>query len=201
MQFLSLRKTLSILVIFGLFAGLSATAVAEDKKDDVETLKVDPVHSNVLFRVKHFDAGYFYGEFVDKKGTIKFDEDNPEKSEINLTVDAKSINTNNKKRDDHLKGPDFFNVKQHPEIKFESKKVKKSGDDLKVTGDLTLHGKTKEVTVDVEQTGSGKDPEGKFRRGFHTEFNIDRSDFGMDYMTKAASDEVKLIIALEAVRQ
>lgn len=203
MQFRSIRTLLSALLAFGLFAGLSATAVAEeDGEDKAETLKVDPVHSNVLFRVKHFGAGYFYGEFVDKKGEIKFDEDDPDNSSIELTVDAKSISTHNKKRDNHLKGSDFFNVKQHPEITFESKEIEKKGDDeFAVTGDLSLHGKTKEVTVDVEQTGHGKDPKGEYRRGFHTEFTIDRSDYGIDYMTDGVSDEVKMIVSLEAIRQ
>ncbi len=199
MQNLSLRFLFTALISLGLLVGLTGTAAAQD---GVEKLEVDPVHSNVLFRVKHFGVGYFYGEFVDKKGTIKFDADNPEKSSLELAVDATSVETHNDKRNAHLKGPDFFDTKQFPEIKFESTKFEKVGEDAyKVTGKLTMHGKTKTVSTQVEHVGAGEDPQGNFRRGFHTVFHIKRSDFGVDFMPGAVSDAVKLIIAVEGVRQ
>jgi polyisoprenoid-binding protein YceI len=199
----TLRFLFASLLSFGLVLGLTATATAQDSaKKGAETLKVDPVHSNVLFRIKHFNTGYVFGEFLGEKGTIKFDPDNPEKMKVELTVPVESISTDNDKRDKHLKSPDFFSAKQFPNITFKSKEVEKKGKNkFEVTGDLTIHGQTEEVSTVVEQVGSGKDPQGNFRRGFYTEFDIDRTDFGMDFMSGALSDDVKLIIAVEAVRQ
>ena len=195
----SFRFILASLVSVGLFLGLGATATAQEK---TETYKIDPVHSNALFRVKHFGAGYVFGEFLGEKGEIKFNPENPEQTEVNLTIPVDSISTDNTKRDKHLKSPDFFDAKQFPNITFKSKNVEKRTDDsFKVTGDLTIHGKTKEVSTIVQMVGAGEDPQGNYRRGFYTTFNIDRSDFGIDYMSGGVSDNVKLIIAVEGVRQ
>ncbi len=194
-----IRVLIATLVSACLLVGLGATAFAQD---GVETLKLDPVHSNMLFRVHHFGAGYVFGEFLDKKGTIKFDPKHPEKSSFDIEVAADSIETHNQKRNEHLKSSSFFDVKQFPTLNFKSKTVKRRTDDtLEVTGDLTIHGKTKPVTALVLLTGAGKDPQGNFRRGFYSTINIKRSDFGMSYLPGAVGDNVKLIIAVEAVRQ
>lgn len=199
MSYKRLRFLLATIVSLGLLVGLGSTAVAQD---NAETLKVDPVHSNVMFRVKHFNTGYVFGQFVGETGTIKFDPENVENSSIELTMPVDSITTHHEKRDKHLKSPDFFDAKQFPKVTFKSKKVEKRTDDsFLVTGDLTMHGQTNEVTGIVQQVGSGKDPQGNFRRGFYTTLNIKRSDFGIEYMMGGVSDNVKLIIALEGVRQ
>jgi polyisoprenoid-binding protein YceI len=167
-----------------------------------ETYKVDPVHSSCLFRAKHFNAGYFYGRFNEITGTIVVDEANPAKSSAEIQVKVESIDTNDAKRDQHLKSPDFFNAKQFPTITFKSKQVKKSGKDTyEMTGDLNLHGVTRSVTAKVTRTGEGKDPFGKFRIGFETVFTIKRSDFGMKFMLGPISDEIQLIISVEGLRQ
>lgn len=167
-----------------------------------ETYKVDPVHSSFLFRVKHFNAGYFYGRFNEATGTVVIDEANPAKSSVEIQVKVESIDTNDVKRDQHLKSPDFFNAKQFPTITFKSKQVKPSGKDTyEVTGDLTLHGVTRTVTAKVTRTGGGKDPFGKFRIGFETVFTIKRSDFGMKFMLGPVSDEIRLIVSIEGIRQ
>lgn len=199
MNMRSIRLTLASLLTAGLVCAMGATAFAQD---GVETLKVDPVHSNVLFRVHHFGAGYVFGEFLGESGTIKFDPDKPSASSFKIEMPVESIETHNKKRNDHLKSSSFFDAKQFPKITFESTSVKKRGEDTyEVTGKLTMHGTTKKVTSLVMQTGAGKDPQGNFRRGFYTTLNIKRSDFGIDYMTGGVSDNVKLIIAVETVRQ
>ncbi|MGM0556960.1 MAG: YceI family protein [Myxococcota bacterium] len=188
------KLLVGLIVAAGLFFGASSTVLAQEK------MKVDPVHSNVLFRVKHMDVGYFFGHFTGESGTVTFDAENPENSKISLNVPIDSVQTFNEKRDNHLKGSDFFDAKQFPEMKFESTKWEKRGDGTyEVTGELTMHGETKTVSPIVQMTGSGNDGQGNFRRGFITTFNIKRSDFGIDYMPKVVSDRVKLIITVEGV--
>ena len=155
--------------------------------------KVDMGHSAVLFKVKHFNVGYTFGSFKSFKGSLE------EGASVELTVDASSVDSNVEKRDSHLKGPDFFNVKQFPEITFKSSKWE--GDT--VTGALTFHGVTKEVSLKVEKVGAGADPWGNQRVGYYGELTIKRSDFGVSYGVKegSASDELTLIISLEGVQK
>lgn len=163
-----------------------------------ESYKVDPVHSTLLFKVKHFGAGNFIGRFNDVSGSFVLDEKDPAKSTVEIQVKADSIDTANEKRNQHLKGPDFFNVKQFSSISFKGKSVKKGGDHAyEVTGDLTLHGVTKEVKIQVEHVGSGKDPQGTQRAGFEATFKLKRSDFGMNFMVGPLGDEVQIIASLE----
>jgi polyisoprenoid-binding protein YceI len=164
-----------------------------------ETHQVDPVHSTMVFKVKHLGTSNFYGRFNDISGNFVFDPGEPKKSSVAIEVKAESIDTNNAKRDQHLKGPDFFAVKQFPAIAFKSADVKKSPDgSFEVKGQLTLHGVTKDLTLKVEQTGSGKDPFGAGKRtGFETTFKVKRSDFGMKFMPEAIGDEIDVIVSLE----
>jgi polyisoprenoid-binding protein YceI len=167
-----------------------------------ETYKVDPVHSTIIFRVGHLNAGVVYGRFNDPVGTITIDSENPANSSLNVEVKTDNIDTHNQKRDDHLRSPDFFNNKEFPTISFKSTAFKSSGDNkYEVTGDLTLHGVTKPVTVTVDKLGTGKDPSGATRAGFESIFTIKRSDFGMNFMQGGVGDEVRLMIALEGVQQ
>lgn len=187
--------------ILSLLLGLlsfGATASAQD----APTWKIDPVHSNVLFRIKHLGVGYVFGEFNKKGGTIEFDPKNPASASIDLVIDTESVDTNVDKRDNHLRSPDFFEVKQFPKATFKSKKwVKRSEDRFDVTGDLTVHGVTKTITVPVELVGMGKDGQGTERVGFMTTFSVDRRDFGINYMPDGLSNRVKLIFTTEAVKQ
>ena len=176
----------------------SLAIVAPSARAVGEGYKVDPVHSVVLFKVKHFGAGNYYGRFNDVSGTIVLDSKDPSKSVVELQVKADSIDTANQKRDQHLKGPDFFNVKQFPIIAFKAKDVKKSGKDTyEVTGDLTLHGVTKELKIQAEHVGTGKGMEGEERAGFEASFKLKRSDFGMKFMIGPVGDEIQVIASLE----
>ena len=167
-----------------------------------ETYELDPAHTSVVFRVKHLGVAYVYGRFNGPGGTFVFDDKSPENSSIVIQVDAKNVDTAFEIRDKHLKSPDFFDAGEHPVIKFQSRSVKKSGpDSYEVSGDLTLLGKTKAITVKARQTGEGKDPWGNFRIGFETSFNIKRSDFGMDFMMGVAGDDVLLTVSVEGIRQ
>jgi len=117
-------------------------------------------------------------------------------------VKADSLDSANADRDKHLKGPDFFNVKQFPTLAFKSTRVRALGDkDYEVTGDLTFHGVTRPVTVKLERIGTGKGMRGETRTGFEATFAIKRSDFGMKYLIPAVGDEVRIIAAVEGIRE
>lgn len=181
--------------------GLVALATAVNAHEGDGAYKIDPVHSGVVFRIKHLDVAYFYGRFNKIEGDFTINWDAPEKSEVSIVVDAASVDTNNEKRDQHLRSPDFFNVKQFPQITFKSKKVSRDDDELEIVGDLTLHGVTKQITVEAEYVGSGKDPWGGQRTGYELKFKVKRSDFGMNYMQDALGDEVEVIVSVEATKK
>jgi polyisoprenoid-binding protein YceI len=166
-----------------------------------EAYQIDPVHSSLLFGIGHLHVSKFWARFKNATGTLDFDQADPTKGSINFEIKADSIDTGDQKRDDHVKGPDFLNCKQFPTITFTSKSIKKTGDEeFAVTGDLTMHGVKKEVTLPVKHTGSGKDPMGNFRQGFETKLQIKRSDYGMGFMPDMLSDEIDVMMSIEAVK-
>ncbi|MBX3395561.1 MAG: YceI family protein [Phycisphaerae bacterium] len=178
--------------------GLAFTTNANNAEP--ENYKIDNSHSSVHFRIKHLGVSYCYGRFNEIDGRLTMSGD--DKNALEITIKADSIDSNDKKRDDHLRGPDFFNVKQFPVISFKSSEFKKSGtDQFKVTGDLTMHGVTKSVTVTLDHIGSGKDPWGGQRTGFEGTFEVKRSDFGISYMPGGLGEDVRIIVALEAIKQ
>lgn len=184
-----------------LFTGIAACLFPLPTVLAADTYSVDKTHSSVIFRVKHLNVSYFYGRFNDISGTYSLDAESPENSAIDITVKADSLDTNSEDRDKHMKGPEFFDVEKHPEMKFKSRVVKKSGENqFHVEGDLTFHGETKPVAVDIEYVGEGKTFLGD-RSGFHTTLTIQRADYGMDAMLGGLSNEVQLIISVEGVKK
>ncbi len=168
------------------------------------TFEVDPVHSSAVFRIKHMGVSYIHGRFNHISGTFNLDEADASKSSVDLEIKAESVYTANQKRDQHLKSPDFLNVKQFPVITFKSKTVKKVDDmTYEITGDFTLLGKTKSLTVKAIHTGSGKNRSGAALIGFETTFTIKRSDFGMNYGIDMgmAGDDVRFTVSVEASSQ
>jgi polyisoprenoid-binding protein YceI len=162
---------------------------------------VDTGHSSVVFRVKHANAAWFQGTFDKVEGAVTLDPAKPEAGSVKITIPVESVDTNDEKRDGHLKAPDFFNAKENPTIEFTSTKIVKHDDTtLHVEGELSLAGKKNKVTIPVEHTGVGE-MHGK-RAGYLTTFTIKRSEFGMNYgvAQKALGDEVTLTIALELVQ-
>ena len=176
-------------------SGLSARA-------EGTTYEVDKSHSSIVFRVKHLGIGYTYGFFRDFAGRFVVDEADPASSSVEFEVQVASVDTNDAKRDQHLKSPDFFAVNQFPTMTFKSTSVTK-GEDGKfaVTGNLSLHGVTKSVTIDMAKTGQGDDPWGNHRVGFEGIFQVKRSEFGMDKMLEAAADDIRIIVAVEGIRK
>lgn len=187
------------LVVGTTVAGL--TQAAAPKGLDKETFQIDAIHSKALFRVHHLGAGMFYGRFNDVTGTIHFDAASEAGPDFDVVVDVNSVDTGNEKLDGHLKSPDFFNAKEHPKLTFRSKSSKKVKDRIyEVTGDLTINGVTKPLTLQVEWTGSSDMGRGK-RCGFETIFQIKRSDFGVKYGLDngGLGDDVRVIVSLEGM--
>lgn len=161
------------------------------------TYTIDPVHSSVVFRIKHANAAWFWGSFGKVEGEFTLDA---AAGNVSVRIDAESINTRNEARDKHLKSPDFFDVKQFPTITFTGTKVTKVKDsEFKVDGELDLHGVKKPLSVTVTRTGEGQ-MKGKTVAGWETEFTVKRSEFGMKYGVAEGGlgDEVKVIMNLEA---
>jgi len=187
----------SVLALVAL-VGLSLGTTAAPARAAAEVYNVDPVHSYVLFKVKHMDIAYAYGRFNEFSGKISWDAANPAASTISVEVKTASVDTGNKDRDGHLTNPDFFNAAQFPTMTFKSTAVKKvDATHLEVTGDLSLHGKTKSVTFAVEHAGPITHPRAGTVAGFHAEFPIKRSDFGVG-KPEGLGDEVRLTLSLEA---
>lgn len=165
-----------------------------------QTYKIDGSHTSIVFKVDHMGFSNVYGMFDGAEGSFTFDDAKPENSKFDVTVNVDSINTYEKKRDDHLIGPDFFNAKQFPKIVLKSKTVKKTGaNDYAVTADMTMHGVTKPVSFTFKRMKSGKDPWGKTRTGGEAQFTIKRTDFGMNFMSKPGEvgNDVALTVSIE----
>jgi polyisoprenoid-binding protein YceI len=185
-----------------ILAALAAALLLPDAALAGERYQVDPVHSTVIFKTLHFGVGYQYGSFRKLSGALVVDEERPARSSIQLEVEASSVFTANKKRDTHLRSPDFLSAKQFPKITFESTKVVKRGRDAAdVTGRLTLRGVTKTVTVRMKKVGAGKDAWGNYRIGFEGTFTIRRGDYGITKMKGVAGEEIHLIVAVEGMRK
>ena len=159
---------------------------------------IDATHSSVLFRIKHMDVSWSFGRFAGFSGEFTLDEDLG-KCQVNIEIDAASLDTFDTKRDDHIKGPDFLGVKEFPKISFKSTKVEQDGDDYKVHGDLTFHGVTKTVVLEMAKIGEGDTRMGR-RAGFLGSVTLLRRDYGVDtYPNEAISNEVHLTLAIEGV--
>lgn len=181
---------------------LSSLALLSAAPLRADTYQIDPVHSSVLFKVRHLGVADFYGRFNEISGTVNFDKASPAKSSITAEVKVESVDTHNEKRNQHLKSPDFFNAKEFPVISFKSTKVEPAGADaFKVTGDFTLHGVTKSITFTFHKGGEGKGMQGEVRSGGGGEITIKRSDYGMNFMMNGLGDEIGIILSLEGVKQ
>jgi polyisoprenoid-binding protein YceI len=190
-----IRRTLLIALWVLPTVGFASAARAD-------AFKVDPVHSFAVFSIHHFNAGNIWGRFNEPAGEFSLDNADSSKDAFNVEIKVANLDTANAKRDSDLKGPDWFNARQFPMITFKSTSVAKGdGNNLQVTGNLTIHGVTKPVTVPVEVTGIAPDPFGKVRAGIQATVTVKRSDFGMKAMPGAVGDDVRIVVALEGVKQ
>jgi len=164
-----------VLAITGAVLILAGSASAD-------TWHFDKPHSSAGFTVRHMVIAKVNGEFKDFEGTINFDGKDVESGSVDVTIQVASIDTENEKRDNHLRSADFFDVEKYPLMTFKSKKIEKDEDsNYKMTGDLTIRDVTKEVTLEVEFNGTIVDPWGATRAGFSAAGEIDRQDFGVKW--------------------
>jgi polyisoprenoid-binding protein YceI len=177
------------------------------RRKHMTTWNIDTSHSGAHFTVRHMVVSKVRGAFSRWQGTLQFDEQNPEASKVSVQIEAASIDTREEKRDAHLRSPDFFDVAQYPTLSFESTKVEKvEGSSYRVTGELTIHGITKQVVLDTDFLGAGKDPWGNDRVGFEASTSINRKDFGLAWNQALEAggvlvgDKIEISLDVEAVK-
>ncbi|KEY57670.1 hypothetical protein SRDD_34360 [Serratia sp. DD3] len=158
-------------------------------------------HAFIEFRIQHLGYSWLYGSFKDFDGSFTFDEKDPAQDKVNVTINTASVDTNHAERDKHLRSGEFLNTEKHQKATFESTEVKKQGEDYIITGNLTLNGVTKPVTLNAKLTGQGNDPWGGYRAGFEAAGKIKLKDFAITTDLGPASQEVELIISVEGVRE
>jgi polyisoprenoid-binding protein YceI len=170
--------------------------------------RVDKAHTSVEFAVKHMMITTVRGRFTDVDGTVRADESDSTKSTIEVSIAAASLDTREPQRDAHLRSADFLDAEQFPSIAFRSTRIESLGKDrLRVTGELTIHGVSKSVVLDVTDEGHGKDPWGGERRGFSATTQVDRRDFGLNWNQALefggwlVGNEVKITLDIQLVRQ
>ncbi|HVO18041.1 MAG TPA: YceI family protein [Anaeromyxobacter sp.] len=168
---------------------------------------IDVTHSAVQFQVRHMVISKVQGRFARWSGSIQLDEQDLPRSSVEVKIDAASLDTQVTDRDNHLRSPDFLDVATFPEITYRSRKIEKKGDGYRVVGDLTMHGVTREVALEAEFAGTGKDPWGNQRAGFSARTSLDRRDYGLKWNAALETggvlvgEKVDISIELEAVKK
>ena len=190
-----LKKTFAALALGSMiFAGQAAAA---DYVIDREGQ-----HAFVNFKISHMGFSWLYGTFKDFEGSFSFDAEQPEASQVEVTLKTASLDSNHAERDKHLRSDDFLNVAKHPTATFKSTSVKSTGEGTAdITGDLTLNGVTKPVVIAAKFIGEGDDPWGGYRAGFEGTTTLKLKDFNIKMDLGPASQTVDLIISVEGVRK
>lgn len=193
----------------GLFNRTKDAAVTETPSVAVADISgdytLDPSHTRVGFSARHAMVTKVRGQFDEFEGTAHIDTTTPANSSVTVTISAASVTTGNEQRDGHLKTPDFFDIANYPQITFVSTDVERDGTDWAISGDLTINGVTKTVTIPFEETGSAKDPFGNTRVGFEGEVTIDRTEWNLSFNAALetggvlVSEKVKLEFDVSAI--
>lgn len=192
-----MKKTLGSIVLGASLALTGVSAQAADYAIDTQGQ-----HAFINFKISHLGFSWLYGRFNDFEGTFSWDADAPEASRISVNIDPASVDSDHAERDKHLRSGDFLDVDTYPEASFVSTGVEALDNGrLAVTGDLTLHGVTKEVVIDAAAVGEGDDPWGNYRAGFEGTTKIRLADFGINAQLGPKSEEVLLTLSVEGIRQ
>ena len=192
-------RTLIISVLFSLL--LASAIFATDKYE------LDPVHTRIGFTARHLMINNVSGRFTDFTGNILYDEQDITKSAVEVKIQAASVSTENKMRDDDLRSANFFDIAKYPEITFQSSRIEKQGDGYTCVGTLTMHGVSKEITIPFTILGKVKDPWGNTRVGLEAELKVDRRDWGLTYSKTLDSgglvvgNDIKIDLNVEAVKK
>ena len=203
-----MKRNLGVFAAAALFAS-SAAFAEKPAATGASTWEIDSAHSSAQFSVRHLMVSNVRGEFGKVTGTVVYDGKDIGKSTVEATIDASTISTRDEKRDGHLKSPDFFDVAKYPTITFKSTKVEKAGKDkLKVIGDLTIHGVTKQATLNVDgPSAAQKDPWGNEKSGAEATTKINRKDFGLTWNKALESggvvvgEEVTITLDVELLKK
>ncbi len=165
--------------------------------------EIDPGHTTVGFTVRHLGISNVHGRFTKVSGTAHIDDADITKSTVNATIDVASIDTANQSRDNDLRGPKYFDVQKYPNLTFQSKSVSKSGNGLKIVGDLTIHGTTKEVTLDVDGPSAPTKMGPSLRRGLSASTSVNRKDFGVgaDVPSAVVGEQIKIDLDVEVTQK
>lgn len=197
-------KTTSRFVSIAMLVALAALSAWAQTSE----WNIDPSHSTAQFTVRHMGISNVTGNFTKVSGTVMFNDKDVTQSQVTASIDVNSVNTRVEMRDNDLRSPNFFDVAKYPTIDFKSKKVVKTGDKLQLVGDLTMHGTTREVALDLDgPTPEISDPWGNTRRGFSATTALNRKDFGLVWnnMLKTGEavvgDNVKIQIDVEMVKK
>jgi polyisoprenoid-binding protein YceI len=193
----------------GLFNRTKDETVSETPSVAVENISgdytIDPSHTRIGFSARHAMVTKVRGQFDEFEGSAHVDTVTPANSSVTVTIQAASVTTGNEQRDGHLKTPDFFDIANYPQITFVSTNVERDGAEWDITGDLTINGVTKSVTVPFEETGSAKDPFGNTRVGFEGDITIDRTEWNLSFNAALetggvlVSEKVKLEFDVSAI--
>lgn len=191
-----MKKTFVGIALGGLLA-LSGSLQAADYVIDKEGQ-----HAFINFKISHLGYSWLYGRFNDFDGTFTWDADKPADSQVQVTIDTASVDSNHAERDEHLRSDDFLNVQEHPQATFRSTNVEMTGDETaNITGDLTLNGVTRSVVLDAKFLGEGEDPWGNYRAGFEGSTRLTLKDYNIKMDLGPTSQEVELILTVEGIRQ
>jgi polyisoprenoid-binding protein YceI len=190
------KKTLlASVVALGLTAG--ATVNAADYMIDTKG-----AHASVKFKISHLGYSWLYGRFNSFSGDFSYDENNPSASRVTVEIDTASVDSNHAERDKHLRSDDFLDVAKYPKATFVGTGFsEQGGGKATLTGDLTLHGVTKPITIDVMHVGAGKDPWGGYRRGFSGTTRLTLKDWGITKNLGPASASLEMILDVEGIRK
>lgn len=191
-------------LIITIFVGLlNLTAMSTIHAEDY-IIDTEGTHAFIQFKIKHLGFSWLYGQFNQFSGDFSYDETNPSASSIRIDIDVNSLDSNHAKRDKHLRSDSFLDVKAYPKAAFVSTSFEKTGDDSAIVqGDFTLHGVTKNITINVSYMGHGTDPWGGYRRGFYGTTSINPAEFGLKDMDKLGPHGAELFLELsfEGIRK
>ena len=189
-----------------LFGSIAVLILAHERNLAAEAYTIDPAHTSIVFSASHAQLSYTYGFFRKAGGAYLLDKQNPANCRFRLTIETDSLDTNHAERDKHLRSADFFNVGQFPEIVFESTSCAPTNSQdgsigYQVTGNMTIHGVTKQVTLPMRMLGEGKGPFNDQRSGFLCQVELKRSDFGMTNLLNVVGDAIGITVSFEGVLQ
>lgn len=193
------KSVLAMLMAGGVALGGLAVQPAQAADYVIDT---EGAHAFVQFKISHLGYSWLLGRFNEFEGSFSYDENNPSAAEVAVTIQTASVDSNHAERDEHLRSADFLNVAAHPEASFVSTNYAPNGDGTGVlSGQFTLNGVTRDISIDVTEIGAGQDPWGGYRRGFEGAVTLTLADYNINYDLGPAAKDVEIFLSIEGIRQ